>query len=54
MLMQCYTHAVRNAGALKLLQPTTQVNWVLSLTRLDSVSPTFEFEDGAAALHSFA
>jgi anti-anti-sigma factor len=51
MLMQCYTHAIRNAGALKLLQPPPQVKRVLSLTKIDSVVPTFE--DEAAALDSF-
>jgi anti-anti-sigma factor len=51
MLMQCYTHAIRHAGALKLLQPGPQVKRVLSLTRIDSVVQTFE--DEAAALHSF-
>jgi anti-anti-sigma factor len=50
-LMQCYTHAVRNAGVLKLLQPTPQVKRVLSLTKIDSVVPTFE--DEAVALQSF-
>jgi anti-sigma B factor antagonist len=51
MLMRCYTHAVRNAGTLKLLNPTKQVKRVLSMTRIDSVVPTFE--DEQAALRSF-
>jgi anti-sigma B factor antagonist len=51
MLMQCYTHAVRNAGVLKLLQPTPQVKRVLSLTKIDSIVPTFD--DETAALLSF-
>ena len=51
MLMRCYTHAVRNAGVLKLLQPTAQVRHVLAMTRIDAVVPTYE--DEAAALHSF-
>jgi anti-sigma B factor antagonist len=51
MLMRCYTHAVRNAGTLKLLYPTTQVKKVLSITRIDSVVPTFD--DEKAALQSF-
>src|SRR5581483_3955347 len=29
MLMRCYTHAVKNAGAVKLLSPSTQVRRVL-------------------------
>ena|SRR5581483_3341166 len=51
MLMRCYTHAVRNAGTIKLLNPTTQVKKILSMTRIDSVVPTFD--DEKAALKSF-
>jgi anti-anti-sigma factor len=51
LLMQCYTHAIRNSGVLKLFQPTPPVKRVLSLTKIDSVVPTFE--DEAAALQSF-
>jgi hypothetical protein len=36
MLMRC-THAVKQSGALKLLQPAQQVKKVLSLTKIDSV-----------------
>jgi anti-sigma B factor antagonist len=51
MLMNCYTHAVRNAGVLKLLHPNTQVQQVLSITRIDSVVATFD--DEPTALKSF-
>jgi len=51
MLMRCYTHAVRNEGMLKLLNPTAQVRRVLAMTRIDSVVPTFA--DESAALDSF-
>lgn len=51
MLMRCYTHAVKNAGTIKLLNPTSQVKRVLSITRIDSVVPTFD--DEKAALNSF-
>jgi anti-sigma B factor antagonist len=51
MLMNCYTHAVRNAGALKLLHPNTQVQQVLSITRINSVVATFD--DETTALESF-
>lgn len=51
MLMRCYTHAVRNAGVLKLLNPSRQVKKVLSMTHIDSVVPTFE--DEHTALQSF-
>jgi anti-sigma B factor antagonist len=51
VLMNCYCHAVKNAGALKLLNPDAPVRRVLSLTRIDSVLQTFE--DEAAAIESF-
>ena len=50
-LMRCYTHAVRNSGMLKLLNPSKQVKHVLSMTRIDSIVPTFEDEN--TALKSF-
>jgi anti-anti-sigma factor len=50
-LMRCYTHALRNSGMLKLLNPSKQVKHVLSMTRIDSIVPTFE--DEGAALKSF-
>jgi anti-sigma B factor antagonist len=51
MLMCCYTHAARNAGALKLLHPKIPVKRVLSMTGIDSIVPTFD--DEGAALQSF-
>jgi anti-sigma B factor antagonist len=51
MLMNCYTHAVRNSGILKLLHPNSQVKQVLSITRINSVVATFD--DEHAALESF-
>jgi anti-sigma B factor antagonist len=51
VLMNCYCHAVKNAGALKLLNPDAPVRRVLSLTKIDSVLQTFE--DEAAAIESF-
>jgi len=51
LLMNCYTHAVRNAGVLKLLHPNKQVQQVLSITRIDSVVASFDDED--KALESF-
>jgi anti-sigma B factor antagonist len=52
VLMNCYCHAVKNAGVLKLLNPDVPVRHVLSLTKIDSVLQTFE--DEAAAIKSFA
>lgn len=51
ILMNCYCHAMRNAGAMKLLRPTAPVKEVLKITNLDSVLETFE--DEAAAIRSF-
>ena len=52
VLMNCYCHAVKNAGVLKLLNPEVPVRHVLSLTKIDSVLQTFE--DETAAIASFA
>jgi anti-sigma B factor antagonist len=51
VLMNCYCHAVKNAGMLKLLNPDVPVRRVLSLTKIDSVLQTFE--DEAVAIESF-
>ena len=51
VLMNCYCHAVKNAGALKLLNPDAPVRRVLNITKIDSVLPMFE--DEAAAIASF-
>ena len=39
-LISCYSHAVKNRGMLKLLNPTAEVQRVLHLTRIDSVLQT--------------
>jgi anti-sigma B factor antagonist len=51
VLMQCYCHAVKNAGVLKLLRPDAPVRRVLNMTKIDSVLQTFE--DETAAIDSF-
>jgi anti-anti-sigma factor len=51
VLMSCYCHAIKNAGALKLLNPEPRVRQVLNIARIDSVLETFD--DEAAAIHSF-
>jgi anti-sigma B factor antagonist len=51
VLMGCYSHAVKNAGVLKLLSPDAPVRRVLSMTKIDSLLQTFE--DEAAAIESF-
>ncbi|MBV8895404.1 MAG: STAS domain-containing protein [Acidobacteriaceae bacterium] len=51
MLMNCYCHAVKNRGALKLLNPNAQVKKVLNITNIDSVLPAHE--DERSAVESF-
>jgi anti-anti-sigma factor len=51
VLMGCYSHAIKNAGVLKLLNPDAPVRRVLNVTKIDSVLQTFE--DEAAAIESF-
>jgi anti-sigma B factor antagonist len=51
VLMNCYCHAVKNAGVLKLLNPDAPVQRVLSMTKIDSVLQTFH--DEASAIESF-
>jgi anti-sigma B factor antagonist len=51
VLMNCYCHAVKNSGVLKLLNPDAPVKKVLSVTKIDSVLQTFE--DEATAIQSF-
>ncbi len=51
VLMNCYCHAIKNAGALKLLHPDATVKRALSVTRIDSVLQSFE--DEATAIRSF-
>ena len=51
VLMNCYCHAVKNSGTLKLLNPDAPVKRVLNITKMDSVLQTFE--DEGAAIASF-
>ena len=49
--MSCYSHAVRNQGILKLLNPAPEVQRLLRLTKIDSVVETYY--DEHQALGSF-
>jgi len=51
VLMNCYCHAIKNSGALKLLHPDVSVKKVLNVTRIDSLLQSFE--DETAAIRSF-
>ena len=51
LLLNCYSHAVRNRGMLKLLNPSAEVRDLLRLTRIDAVLETYH--DEREALKSF-
>jgi anti-sigma B factor antagonist len=50
-LIACYSHAVKNQGTVKLLNPTPEVQTLLRLTRIDSVLETYY--DERQAFESF-
>ena len=50
-LMSFYSHAVKNQGILKLLNPTAEVQTLIRLTKIDSVLETYH--DERQALESF-
>ena len=50
-LIACYSHALKNQGTVKLLNPTAKVQTLLRLTRIDSVLETFY--DERQAFESF-
>lgn len=49
VLMNCYCHAIKNSGVLKLLHPDAPVQRMLSMTKIDSVVETFADETSAIA-----
>jgi len=49
VLMNCYCHAIKNSGVLKLLHPDAPVKRMLSMTKIDSVVETFADETSAIA-----
>jgi len=51
LLMSCYSHAVRNRRALKLLNPNRDVRELLHLTKMDAVLESYDNEQ--EALRSF-
>lgn len=51
LLMSCYSHAVRNRKAFKLLNPNSDVRELLRLTKIDAVLETYDNEQ--EALQSF-
>ncbi len=51
LLMSCYSHAIRNRRALKLLNPSRDVRELLRFTKIDAVLETYDNEQ--EALRSF-
>jgi anti-sigma B factor antagonist len=52
LLIKCYSHALRNRGMFKLLNPTPEVQQLFRLTRVDSILETYD--DEKRALESFS
>ncbi len=50
-LMSCYSHLVKNRGALKVLNPTAEVQKLLDMTGIGTLIPSFE--DEGEAVRSF-
>jgi anti-anti-sigma factor len=48
-LMSCYSHLVRNRGALKIMNPAPQIQRVLDMTGLSTLIPTFHSEQDAVS-----
>ncbi len=52
LLINCYSHALRNRGMLKVLKPAEQVRQLFRITRVDSILEAYD--DEARALASFS
>jgi len=50
-LMSCYSHLVKNRGALKVLNPTPEIRKLLDMTGISTLIPAFE--DEREAVRSF-
>ena len=48
-LMSCYSHLIKNRGALKVLNPTPEIRKMLDMTGLSSIIPTFHDEQEAVS-----
>jgi len=48
-LMSCYSHLVKNRGALKMLHPAPEIKKLLDMTGLSSLIPTFQDEEEAVS-----
>jgi anti-anti-sigma factor len=50
-LMSCYSHLVKNRGAMKMLNPTPEIKKLLDMTGLSALIPTYH--DETEAVKSF-
>ncbi|HTA42792.1 MAG TPA: STAS domain-containing protein [Bryobacteraceae bacterium] len=50
-LMSCYSHLVKNRGALKVLNPTPEIKKLMDMTGISTLIPTFQ--DEREAVKSF-
>jgi anti-sigma B factor antagonist len=48
-LMSCYSHLIKNRGALKVLNPSPQIMNLLEMTGLNTLIPTFHDEQEAVS-----
>src|ERR1700691_2307222 len=48
-LMSCYSHLVKNRGALKMMNPAPEIKKLLDMTGLSSLIPTFHDEKEAVS-----
>jgi anti-anti-sigma factor len=48
-LMSCYSHLVKNRGALKMLNPAPEIKKLLDMTGLSTLIPTFHDEKEAVS-----
>ena len=48
-LMSCYSHLVKNRGALKMMNPAPEIKKLLDMTGLSSLIPTFHDEQEAVS-----
>jgi anti-anti-sigma factor len=48
-LMSCYSHLIKNRGALKVLNPKPEIRKMLDMTGLSTIIPTFHDEKEAVS-----
>jgi anti-sigma B factor antagonist len=48
-LMSCYSHLIKNRGALKVLNPKPEIRKMLDMTGLSTIIPTFHDEQEAVS-----